>query len=852
MIITKLILIDYIPLTIISHINRLEMDFYENSIIPVLGKNGSGKSATLKEISPLPAISTSYKKTGSKEIHLTHNYNDYICISDFNNKQHTHSFIKDGVELNTSGKSNVQIDLCKHHLAYDTFVDKLTSNKFKISSLSKSERKDLFLKLYPSDLSFLSIYYKKICSMLKDKKSNIKMLENRKSLIIDKVIEKSHLNELYKLRAQLNDFNNVVDKVLFILNHENTEYANKKQKCDICTFDDVIDKCNDIDNNILKIRKKSKHIFNTKDYKVSKKVLLSDKKNENNKIVPLEQDMIELKEALEKLEEYKDTNSEQLMAELSEKIKVNEDALIAIKYDNKLPIIDKSKLEDIKNDTFSKLKNNLNIIHSLGVRIYHTDTMFKLKDKLIEYGMILNDLSSNKNIYENQIKAVLKKIENSKKYTYPEHCKEKCGIRNYIKKIIDSNNNELLVLKDKIIEIDKDSKKYIDKENKLKKLCEYDNTVGPILTSLKNLIQWNHWGKYLLNGFSLINLINKDIFQLSNNLNKLIINSEKYHKATEINEDLKLNKYKLQILKEAQLPAQQIISKTIIEKQAMLLKKNLSYNKLNNKITKLNTDIKHIEELLTNTVEYETLQKDFITYSNNSLIDKHIEFNNTVLLELEHYKNITNNKLREIETTINEQERLQIRLNDEINPSLRIINKELKKYKNVERALSPKVGMPQKYIIKLINSLITIVNEYLQDIVTYPMELVHIDETKALDFSLKVRFDTHFINDVSIGSSAQKHMIDNAFTIAAYIYANYHESYSLKLDEIDAFLEMAHEVKTIEFLAKVTKRFNIKQLFLVSQHQVLLTAFQNCNIFCLSDTENMSVTEDTNKHIKIN
>ena len=830
----------------------MEVEDNHNFVANGVLVHNSGKSATLKELSPLPAISTSYSKTGSKEIHITHNYSKYICISDFGNKQHTHSFIKDTIELNTSGKANIQVDLCKQHLGYDIFLDKLTSNRFKISNLSKSERKDLFLKLYPSDLSFLSTYYKKICSMIRDKKSNIKMLEGRKNLINDKLIEKSHLKELYILKASLDDFNNVIDKISFILDHENTDYDNKKQKCNIHSFDDIINKCNSIDDNILDVRKKANHIFNVKDYNVYKGMLINNKKNEIARVTHTEEELIELKEALEKLEEYKDTNSEQLILELSEKIKVSKDALLELNYDEKLPIISKTKIEEVKSNIYPNLKNNLNHIHSLGIKIYRKGTIKKIKDKILEYDMILNDLSSNKTIYKNHLKVVLKKTENAKKYTYPDHCKETCGIKSYIEKLKETNRKELEGLKEKISEIDKNSSTYTFKSERLKKLCEYDSTIGPIIANIENTIRWNHWGKYLLNEFDLNTLLNKDIFQLSNNLNKLIITSEKYHKANEVKEDLTLHEYKLKILKEAQLPAQQIISKTIIEKQALVIKKNIEYETLNNTINKLSTDISGVDKLLSSVKDYDELQKVFITYSNNSLIDKHIEFNNMVLKELEGYKNITSNKLREIESTITEQENLQIRLNDELNPSLKIVRAQLKKYVNVERALSPKVGMPQKYIIKLINSLITIVNGYLQDIVSYPMELIHIDESKSLDFSLKVRFDTHAISDISVGSSAQKHMIDNAFTIAAYIYANYHEEYVLKLDEIDAYLEMAHEVRTIEFLAKITRQCNIKQLFLVSQHQILLTAFQHCNIFCLSDTENMSISEDTNKYIKIN
>ena len=80
---TKLILKDFIPLTIISNIHEIELDFENNDIGWLSGKNGSGKSSTLDELSFFPAISSSYKKTGYKEVRGIHENSNYITITDF-------------------------------------------------------------------------------------------------------------------------------------------------------------------------------------------------------------------------------------------------------------------------------------------------------------------------------------------------------------------------------------------------------------------------------------------------------------------------------------------------------------------------------------------------------------------------------------------------------------------------------------------------------------------------------------------------------------------------------------------------------------------------------------------------
>ena len=70
MIIKKLILSGYNRLlnTGISEINIVP----QNKITLIIGTNGSGKSSLLKELTPLPAISQEYSKTGFKYVEIEH------------------------------------------------------------------------------------------------------------------------------------------------------------------------------------------------------------------------------------------------------------------------------------------------------------------------------------------------------------------------------------------------------------------------------------------------------------------------------------------------------------------------------------------------------------------------------------------------------------------------------------------------------------------------------------------------------------------------------------------------------------------------------------------------------------
>ncbi len=71
----------------------------------ILGKNGSGKSSLLKELSPLPP---EFSTTNRKTVWLTNGGKDEFKL-DYRNKKY--SFIMNGRRLNTIGKGNFQVIL---------------------------------------------------------------------------------------------------------------------------------------------------------------------------------------------------------------------------------------------------------------------------------------------------------------------------------------------------------------------------------------------------------------------------------------------------------------------------------------------------------------------------------------------------------------------------------------------------------------------------------------------------------------------------------------------------------------------------------------------------------------------
>jgi energy-coupling factor transporter ATP-binding protein EcfA2 len=123
MIIRKLILKGYKRL-FLNNIDYLEYT-PESNIQILLGSNGSGKSSVLNMLNPLPAdIKKEFREDGYKYIEITHRNREYIISSNYKDKN-KHSFIVDGLELNTGGTKKVQLDLAYEHFKINPSINNI-------------------------------------------------------------------------------------------------------------------------------------------------------------------------------------------------------------------------------------------------------------------------------------------------------------------------------------------------------------------------------------------------------------------------------------------------------------------------------------------------------------------------------------------------------------------------------------------------------------------------------------------------------------------------------------------------------------------------------------------------------
>ena len=107
---------------------------------------------------------------------------------------------KDDRELNIGHTTDIQTELVEKYFGITPSIRDLIYNKVKLTKTTKSERKNLFLKINPMDLSLIIDTHKKVLSRIKDCKANLTLLQTRKVDLESKMISPELLAQHKKLR----------------------------------------------------------------------------------------------------------------------------------------------------------------------------------------------------------------------------------------------------------------------------------------------------------------------------------------------------------------------------------------------------------------------------------------------------------------------------------------------------------------------------------------------------------------------------------------------------------------------------------------------------------------------------
>ena len=212
----KLILYKYKRLSL----NQIEKLTYipKNNIQFIIGKNASGKSSLLRQLSPLPPdLKKDFLENGYKYIEIEHNNNKYILSSGY--IPNKHSFKVNDQELNPGGTKRVQQDLVLQHFKITEDIMSVLYNDNRLTNMGPSERKKWFSLLSTVDYTYSLSVYNKLKTRYRDIIGGIKLLQNQILQDEANLLKEDKINKYIKDKEYISKF---IDHLISLYDHNTT------------------------------------------------------------------------------------------------------------------------------------------------------------------------------------------------------------------------------------------------------------------------------------------------------------------------------------------------------------------------------------------------------------------------------------------------------------------------------------------------------------------------------------------------------------------------------------------------------------------------------------------------------
>jgi len=826
----------------------------------LLGNNGSGKSSILRTLTPYPEVRTDYAKNGYCTKVIEHEGHTFILGSDFKNASKAHSFIMDGKEQNESGATEVQEELCNSYFQFNNVLEALTAGKYKICDMKRSERKDLFFSTYPSDMTFVMEAYKKVKSQINAFNNNLKMLKERESAIKAKLINSEQLKELKKYKQQLDDLNGDVDKVLFIIEQDRQRYRTERQYADcyqkycagnLRTAAEIMTDLVVIRDSAMEIRRNNPEKFTDDNFQMSQKIKEAEIDNLEREITQAKTLISDLTKTLDEYERINELNVEDELVVLQAKRKNLTSALNALPTEMVGPLLSAEQTAEIGN-TFMTLHDLCTFIHGLGAEVWTEQKVNNVNMEITLSTHQLNQITRDIETIQTDIFKLRAKRNSEESYQYPENCNLICKLKESVQKMHQKTTDELTRFETKEKELQEKYSKLSLTVNQLKNDVSIPSSARPKIDDILIFLQGFSLVKYVLNDESLETVLNRDPYEITNKVKRVIDCNVANLTRIEYTKDLMVVDTKIAALRTAQAAAKELklISKTIYDNRVKLESTSEKYRDDLKKIKEMRSDWQSLSVLSDHAEKLENLFQEYTELSKATWVASRIEFDSKIIQDQKTIKQEVSEKLREMETTISDQDNLITRLNDEILPTSKSITNSREVWIAIEAGLSPTSGFPHVYMVQYINQLITLVNQYISSVWYYDMELVYLDESKPIDYDIQVMINKNsVIKDLDMLSDGQKAMVSLAFTLAICIHRKYADIYPLKMDEVDPALTENHRIRLTGLISDWLQNRKICQLFMVN-HFVVHTGMTECGAICLS-TEGIVLPPVYNLHAEI-
>lgn len=813
----------------------------------ILGNNGSGKSKMMFEMHPFPATSSDYISGGFKELHFVHGACSYVTRSEFNGKSINHSFIRNGdEELNQSGTSGVQNELCETILGLNDAVKALLKGNVRLSKMLVTERKKFLMSCYPSDLTFVLDHHKRLSSAVRGVKANVKMLRERQAGLESEAIPE----EAYELMCQrldhLTSYKTSLGELIALYRHE------LEHTVSLPTYDPSAPEIN-----IAKLQQEiralcvdaSTHQRKVKTYDPDGVQSIAHEKEMRVREITTEQNSVsdEIVELVAEINRF-----EQLSKEMADDQLIKQRDRIGVLKDNIAKLIVDDKMPSVSADIAKAL--NITKLHELIMSVVNSESPMissleysKMEGRLGETVNAKNDLYREQQILRHNIGQNKKDLEGFSN-TFRKECDLKCPAREQSDRHRASMEKSL---KDNLVAYDKVTEEHDRVDSELSRISAIVKGNAELHRAFRDIKQMVDGFIPVLDFEDLEKAFIDNPLAVYNQILAIQTNSISKNDRIAHQQELEREEQMLSSLEASRKEKQDMLDEFSGDKidRVSRLKQHHAELKLGkemalssfNKYNDLLQDVSKLGEMegyVTQTLE--------VFFTNGK-----VEWLSNVLNKLEEIKKTLEKDIIDINTTIKSQAAIRIRIEQEVLPNLKAHEKDLERLETLAWSLSPVDGLPHVYMVRFMNEVIKHANISIRKVWNYGMSVATLKETARMDYLFKVNiFSNSTLKDIAILSTAQSEMVDAAMVLGLYRVMGIGAQLPLKLDEVDSGMTPHHRTKLMGLISEIANSDKFGQLFIINHHASLFTGLPQAQI-CVLNGDGIVVPDGANKDVEI-
>jgi ABC-type Mn2+/Zn2+ transport system ATPase subunit len=820
----------------------------------IVGTNGSGKSALLWELSPLPADKNHYTEDGSKVVEVEHGGELYRLTSWFSpSPKHSFLRIRDNEELNPGNTLTVQKELCEKVLNYSMAIHLVMTGKERFTTMEAKTRREWITRLSPTSYDYALAEYRRVQEALRDATGS---LRTAKKMLVEKEAQVTSIDTQKKLEQEIEQMHADLQIMLELRKPVDVDSQTLNAK--------VMDgrtRLKAISSQLLAMKiehpyalygEPAEAVMVRNDWGELTSVKFTSTAQVTDYIQALKVQMAQVQTRIdeasknhEKLQKTADVlqqtgqksreSMERDIEALRKLVQNHQDKLRfkeAMALDHVDPRLAQAALDSITETLYRLLEDfpeNQDKRFSKAVKETLLATRLELREKIAAKTEVVNKLNAEISHYEHHANDRLISCPACRHQWIPN---DKTQTVKELKLKVEEETDQIKTLEKSLGEQDEkiaELEAYFTQYRQYMDLTKTTPVLNPLWAYIGEkqfLIEQPKRILSILSGFS------SDLQQLREirQLGEQIAEIEKLMAAAAGVGDANLATT-LADLKEIE---QRIEAETqTLTQYRTWLNRYESYRKALLEAENLGSQVS-------------TLLANLNTWQDEAIETLRREMLNHAIRQFQVSMNTKESTLASISAKRNEVNLLVSQIQEH--------EENVVIYKAIRDVLSPTEGLIAKGLLGFVQSLIEEMNLTISQIWTYPMTMLDcasmVDDSAELDyaFPLQVNHQARPVPDIKEASKGQQEVIDLAFKLVLMKYENLDRDI-LHLDEFGSSMDTAHRHAAAQAISKIIQDYGFGQIFIVS-HDSHVHGALHADVNVL-DAANIITPEVYNEHLEL-